>query len=359
MRRPSSTAATIVEKSSSARIMSEASLLTSVPVMPMATPMSARRSAGASLTPSPVMATTAPRRAPGVDDAQLLLGVRARVDAHVLDARGERRRRRAPRARSPVIDLTPVAEDAQALRDRGRRELVVAGDHDRADAGRAALRDGGGSSLARRVGQRHDAHEAQVALDRRRARPGRRQRRRRRARAPGSRPRRSPRPPCGRPARRLAWSVARSGAMDSRAPLTATQRASPTSGSRPSPGAWTVVMRRRSASKLTSASRGICVRRSAWRTPSLPAKDTSAPSVGSPVMDHVVEPSAGRTRLASLQAAATRAARRASSSPSGEGSTRSLRARSRHPPRGTRPRASRAAPRACGSRSACPSCRCR
>ena len=61
MRRPSSTAATMVEKSSSARIMSAASLLTSVPVMPMATPMSARRRAGASLTPSPVMATTAPR----------------------------------------------------------------------------------------------------------------------------------------------------------------------------------------------------------------------------------------------------------------------------------------------------------
>ena len=42
--------------------MPAASLLTSVPVMPMATPTSAFFSAGASLTPSPVMATTAPRR---------------------------------------------------------------------------------------------------------------------------------------------------------------------------------------------------------------------------------------------------------------------------------------------------------
>ena len=41
--------------------MSAASLVTSVPVMPMATPMAASFSAGASLTPSPVIATTAPR----------------------------------------------------------------------------------------------------------------------------------------------------------------------------------------------------------------------------------------------------------------------------------------------------------
>ena len=61
MRRPSSTATTMVAKSSSARTMSAASLDTSVPVMPIATPMSDRRRAGASLTPSPVIATTAPR----------------------------------------------------------------------------------------------------------------------------------------------------------------------------------------------------------------------------------------------------------------------------------------------------------
>ena len=57
MARPSRTADTMVAKLSSARIMSAASLLTSVPVMPMATPMSADRSAGESFTPSPVMAT--------------------------------------------------------------------------------------------------------------------------------------------------------------------------------------------------------------------------------------------------------------------------------------------------------------
>ena len=58
--RPSRTATTIVAKLSSARIMSAASLLTSVPVTPMATPMSADRSAGESFTPSPVIATMLP-----------------------------------------------------------------------------------------------------------------------------------------------------------------------------------------------------------------------------------------------------------------------------------------------------------
>ena len=52
--------ATIVAKLSSARIMSAASRVTSVPVMPIAMPMSADFSAGASLTPSPVIATMCP-----------------------------------------------------------------------------------------------------------------------------------------------------------------------------------------------------------------------------------------------------------------------------------------------------------
>ena len=53
-------ALTMVAKLSSSRTMSEASLVTSVPLMPMATPMSAALRAGASLTPSPVMATMWP-----------------------------------------------------------------------------------------------------------------------------------------------------------------------------------------------------------------------------------------------------------------------------------------------------------
>src|SRR5215217_2952978 len=50
----------MVAKLSSVRIMTAAFLDTSVPVMPMATPMSAALRAGASLTPSPVMAATLP-----------------------------------------------------------------------------------------------------------------------------------------------------------------------------------------------------------------------------------------------------------------------------------------------------------
>ena len=50
----------MVAKLSSVRIMSAASRATSVPLSPIATPMSALRSAGASFTPSPVIATTCP-----------------------------------------------------------------------------------------------------------------------------------------------------------------------------------------------------------------------------------------------------------------------------------------------------------
>ena len=58
--RPSSTALTMVAKLSSVRIITAASLVTSVPVIPIAMPMSALFSAGASLTPSPVIATMCP-----------------------------------------------------------------------------------------------------------------------------------------------------------------------------------------------------------------------------------------------------------------------------------------------------------
>jgi hypothetical protein len=58
--RPSSTAATMEAKLSSVSIIAAASLATSVPVIPIATPMSAFLRAGASLTPSPVIATEWP-----------------------------------------------------------------------------------------------------------------------------------------------------------------------------------------------------------------------------------------------------------------------------------------------------------
>ena len=60
MPRPSRTAWPRVAKLSSASTMAAASLAASVPFLPMATPTSARFRAGASFTPSPVMATTSP-----------------------------------------------------------------------------------------------------------------------------------------------------------------------------------------------------------------------------------------------------------------------------------------------------------
>jgi len=57
---PSSTPVTMEAKLSSNKIMSAACFDTSLPDIPMATPMSARLSAGESFTPSPVTATIAP-----------------------------------------------------------------------------------------------------------------------------------------------------------------------------------------------------------------------------------------------------------------------------------------------------------
>ena len=62
--KPSRTASTMVAKLSLARIIRAASLVTSVPLIPIATPMSAAFSAGASLTPSPVIATMLPSGKP-------------------------------------------------------------------------------------------------------------------------------------------------------------------------------------------------------------------------------------------------------------------------------------------------------
>ena len=61
MCRPSRTAATMVAQLSSSSTRLAASRATSVPPRPITTPMSACLSAGASLTPSPVIATNSPR----------------------------------------------------------------------------------------------------------------------------------------------------------------------------------------------------------------------------------------------------------------------------------------------------------
>ena len=72
-------------KLSSVRIIAAASLETSVPVMPIAMPMSACWSAGASLTPSPVMLDDVALALEDVDEANLLLGRHAGDDADLVD----------------------------------------------------------------------------------------------------------------------------------------------------------------------------------------------------------------------------------------------------------------------------------
>ena len=122
--------------------------------MPMATPMSACFRAGASLTPSPVMATRCPRSCqarrcgscapghpgihadPGYELPQFLI-------AHGLN-------------NGTLHGLGAGGEDADLLGDGGGGDLVVAGNHDGPDTGGDALTDGrlglllGGSIMAMR-----------------------------------------------------------------------------------------------------------------------------------------------------------------------------------------------------------------
>ena len=139
--RPSSMALTMLAKLSSSRMMSAASLATSVPDRPIAMPMSAALSAGASLTPSPVTATTSPflcsawtmnifctavTRANRISGASRAICSCAGVIVRDLVAAHDER--------------LGAAHDADLARDGDRRMRIVAGDHDDLDAGLAAAR---------------------------------------------------------------------------------------------------------------------------------------------------------------------------------------------------------------------------
>ena len=120
--------------------MSAASLATSVPLMPIATPMSACFRAGASLTPSPVMATISPVALQRLDDAELVLGA---MRAKTLCRRRAPSRcagPSAPRAPAPVMTTAVGRVRPSCSAISRRRGRLVAGDHDGADAGRAAWR---------------------------------------------------------------------------------------------------------------------------------------------------------------------------------------------------------------------------
>jgi len=60
--------------------------------------------------------------------------------------------------------ILALCEDADAAADGHRRALVVARDHDDADAGLAAHLNGGSDLLAGRVQHPHAAHKGQIGL---------------------------------------------------------------------------------------------------------------------------------------------------------------------------------------------------
>ena len=92
VRRDSRTARAMPRRSPFTSVTPADSIATSVPV-PIAMPTSACASAGASLTPSPAIATTSPFALKPLHDRGLVL--RQHVGEHVVDAE-RRRRRRSP-----------------------------------------------------------------------------------------------------------------------------------------------------------------------------------------------------------------------------------------------------------------------
>ena len=146
------------------------------PVRPMAMPMCASRSAGASLTPSPVIATTAPRAFQSRTMRSLSSGV----------ARAWTTLRRRPRPRRTMPSSRAIARGG---------DRVVAGDHHRADAGaRARRRPPRSPRCAADRRCPTSPSSAQVLLLDRRARRATASTRRPRARHVARSPR--PRPPC-------------------------------------------------------------------------------------------------------------------------------------------------------------------
>ena len=162
-------ALTMVAKLSSARIMSAAPFATSVPVMPIAMPILAFLSAGASFTPSPVIAQTSPCSC-RMRTISCCRGLDAREQvraAHRAQLRlgGQRHELLADERLAALAEVgLGRVEDADLLADRLGRHLVVARDDDDADA-RAAARDDRVEHLAaRRVEHRREPAEHELAL---------------------------------------------------------------------------------------------------------------------------------------------------------------------------------------------------
>ncbi len=108
--------------------------------MPMATPMSAARSAGASLTPSPVIAPTTSWRAWSTVTIRSLCSGLTRATTLV--------RGRGPRLQGVVVHGVEITAgenagpaDADVVGHAARRPRVITGDHHDADARAVRLGD--------------------------------------------------------------------------------------------------------------------------------------------------------------------------------------------------------------------------
>ena len=180
-------------------VMPALSIATSAPV-PMAMPTSAAASAGASLTPSPAIATLAPPALQLLD--QLVLALGRHVGADFVDARASSATAFAVRSLSPVAMTISQALRVQRADRLGGRRLDRIGDRD--DADQPAV-DG-------------DEHGG-LALGAQRRRPACSHPRRRRPARPSSPRCRAPRrgrPPC--PSRPCRSTASKSSAAEIVAP---------------------------------------------------------------------------------------------------------------------------------------------
>lgn len=134
MRRPSSTAATMVAKLSSRRTRLDASRATSVPACPHGHADIGARERGRVVDAVACHCHVVAMGLDRFDNADLLCGIQPREDFDMLDACGKvglGQRRELASAHHPVA----VPEHAESPGDRPRGGGVVAGDHDRGDAG--------------------------------------------------------------------------------------------------------------------------------------------------------------------------------------------------------------------------------
>ena len=164
MPRPSSIALTMLAKLSSVSTMSAASLETSVPVIPMATPILAALSAGASLMPSPVMATMWPLRCRAPTIRSLCSGS-TRANTRTCSTIASSSASPMVRRSAPVTRRAPGSKMLELVGDclGGRR--MVARDHHRADM--RPLGDGDGRLRLRpgRIDHADKAEQHEVVLD--------------------------------------------------------------------------------------------------------------------------------------------------------------------------------------------------